>query len=171
MKWINTQELVSMLKRFPNKQIEVSAYLGQNVTSTHCWECSPNMNSFILHIGGVSKSYSETEMFRLYNGQYWKVKPFFTLKDNHENQLATRMIEELVTLGYLDDIISEYEIDDVRICEHCHHLMDEGWLVDNIRTFCSDECLTYVYPNINIAELQSHSLDADCLAYWTKWEE
>lgn len=171
MKWINTQELISMLKRFPDKPIVASAYLGSNVTSAHCWEYSSNTNDLIHHIGTASKSYSETEMFRLYYNLHWKVKTFFSLRDNHERQLAIRMVEELVMLGCLDEIISEYEIDNLRICEHCHHLMDEGWLVDDIRTFCSNECLFNEYPDINISELQSHSLDTDSLAYWTKWEE
>ena len=171
MKWINTQELAFILKRFPNDQIEASAYLSYSDISAHCWEYSSNINGYIHHIGTASKSYSEAELLRLYNGQYWKVKPFFSLKDNHEKQLAVRMIEELIMLGHLDDIISEYDIGDVRICEHCHHLMDEGWLVDDILTFCSNECLLQAYPNTNLSDLQSHALDADCLAYWTKWED
>lgn len=171
MKWMNTQEFVSMLKRFPNKRIEVSSYLGSSIASIHCWEYSQNTKGFIHHIGTTYKYYSETELIRLYSSQHWKVKPFFSLKDNQEKRLAVRMIEELIMLGHLDDIISEYEIDNVRVCEHCHHLMIEGWLVDDIRTFCSDECLLYESPNICISELNAHSLDADCLAYWTKWEE
>lgn len=171
MKWINTQELVSILKRFSSKQIEVSVYLGYNLTSAHCWEYSPSTDCFVHYIGTTSKSYSETELFRLYCNQHWKVKPFFFLKDNQEKQLAVRLVEELVMLGHLDDIIGEHEIGNVRICEHCHHLMDEGWLVDDIRTFCSNECLQNEYPNINISELKAHALDVKCWAYWTKWEE
>lgn len=171
MKWIKTQELVSLLKRFPNKQIKISAYLGYNITSVHRWEYSQNMNAFIHHIGTLSKLYSEIEIFRLYHNQHWKVRPFFFLMNNHEKQLAVQLVEELIILGCLDDIIEENEIDDVRICEHCHHLMDEGWLVDDIRTFCSDECLLCTFPNISISELKAQSLNANCLAYWTKWEK
>jgi len=171
MKWINTQELISILKQFPNQQISISAYLGHSVASVHCWEYSTSTKCFMHHIGTASKSYSETEMLQLYCSQHWKVKPFFCLRDNHEKQLAVRMVEELVMLGHLDDIISEYEIDNVRICEQCHHLMNEGWLVDDIRTFCSDECLLRTYPNIKISELQAHSLSSNSFAYWTKWEE
>ena len=49
MKWINTQELVSILKRFPNKQIDSLAYLGNNVTSAHRWEYSTELNGFYTH--------------------------------------------------------------------------------------------------------------------------
>ncbi len=170
MKWMNTQELVSLLKRFPNKRIETSACLGYSVASAHCWEYSPERKRFIRHIGTASKSYSETGMFRLYNNRHWKVKHFFSLKGNHEKQLAIQLVEELAMLGCLDDIIGECEIDNVRICGHCHHLMNEGWLVDDISAFCSDKCLLYAYPNICISELKAHTADDDCLAYWTKWE-
>ena len=171
MKWINTQEFISILKLFPNQQITVSAYLGHSVTSVHCWEYSTSTKCFIHHIRTAYKSYSETELLRLYSNQHWKVKAFFCLRDSHEKQLAIRMVEELVMRGCLDDIISEYEIDNVRVCEHCHHLMDEGWLVDNIRTFCSDECLQSAFPDAKISEMRKLSLDTDSWAYWTKWEE
>lgn len=171
MKWINTQELVSLLKRFPNKQIKISAYLGYNINSLYCWEYSQKKNCFICHTGTTSKSFSETEIFRLYCNWHWKVRTIFFLMSNHEKQLAIRLIEELVLLDRLNDIIEKNEIDNVRICEHCHHLMDEGWLVDDIHTFCSDECLLCAFPNICIDELKAHSLDDRCLAYWTKWED
>lgn len=170
MKWMNTPELVSILKRFPNKRIEVSAYLGYGIASAYCWEYSPETKSIVQHVGTASKSCSETEMCRLYNNQHWRVKPFFSLKDDHEKQLAIQLVEELAVLGCLDDILSEYEIDNVRVCEHCHHLLDEGWLVDDIRTFCSDECLLHVFPNLCVSEVKAHSVDADSWAYWTKWE-
>ena len=164
MKWINTQELASMLKRFPGQPIEASSYLGPHVSSAHRWEYSPDTDCFIRHIETSSKPYTATELFRLYGGQHWKVKPFFSLRDGHERRLAVRMVEELAVLGHLDDIIGEYGLGNVRVCEHCHHPMDEGWLVDDIRTFCSDECLLHACPDIDISA-------ADSPAYWTKWEE
>lgn len=171
MKLINTQELVSILKRFPNKQIVSFAYLGNNITSAHRWEYSTDLNVFIHTIGNVAKSYSEAEMFRLYCNQYWNVTLFFSLRNDHEKQLAIRLVEELIVLGRLEDIISENEINNMRVCEHCHHLMNEGWLVDDIRTFCSNECLLSTFPDVNISGLQSNATDDNCSAYWTAWEE
>ena len=109
-------------------------------------------------------------MLRLYGNQHWYVKPFFSLNDDHEKQLANRLVEELIELGRLEDIISENEIKNVRVCEHCHHLMNEGWLVDDIRTFCSNECLLSTFPNINISEWQANATDDSSSAYWTAWE-
>lgn len=169
MKWINTQELVSMLKLFPNAQVEASAYLGCSLASTHLWKYSASENCFLHTIGAKSKPYSESELLRLYSNQHWKVKPFFFLKDDQEKQIAVRLVEELVMLGHLEDIITECELENVRLCEYCHHLMNEGWLVDDIRTFCSDKCLRSA--GIVISEQQSHSLETNSLAYWTKWED
>lgn len=171
MKWINTQELISILKRFPNSQVEVSVYLGCSLASSHLWMYSTEENRFLHTIGSNIKSYSEVELFRLYNSQHWKIKSFFFLRNDHEKQIAFRLIEELGIFGRLEDIITESELDNVRICEHCHHLMDEGWLVEDSRTFCSDECLQSAYSNINISELKTYSLDVKCWAYWTKWED
>lgn len=170
MKWINTQELVSMLKRFPSKQIDSLAYLGNNITSAHRWEYSTELNVFILTIGNVAKSYSEAEMFRLYCNRYWNVIPFFFLRNDLEKQLANRLVEELIVLGRLEDIIIDNGIDNLRVCEHCHHLMNEGWLVDDIRTFCSNDCLLSIFPNVNIPGLQSNATDDNSSAYWTAWE-
>lgn len=168
---MNTQELASMLKRFPNEQVEASAYLGYGLTSSHLWTYSADSKCFLHTIGAKAKSYTEAELRRLYSNQFWKVKPFFFLEDGQEKQLAVLLIEELGMLGLLEDIISEYEIEDVRICEHCHHLMNEGWLVDDIRTFCSDKCLQSAFPDIAVSGLRSHPQDENCRAYWTRWED
>lgn len=163
-------EVSLLAQAIPDKRIAVFAYPGGS-GSSQSWEYSLNSDGFMHHLGATSLSYSETELFRLYRHQHWKVKPFFTLKDNRERRIAIRLVEELVMLGHLDELISEYEINHVRTCEHCHHLMDEGWLVDEIRTFCSDECLLRACPNMNMQDLQAHSSDVDSLAYWPKWED
>lgn len=170
MKWINIQELVSILQRFPNERVEASVYLSCGLSSTHIWSYSTKKKCFQCTIGTKSKTYSKVELFRLYGNQHWKAKPSFFLRDDHEKSIAVRLVEELGILGCLEDIISESELDNIRVCEHCNHLMDEGWLVDDSRTFCSDECLRCAYPDIDISELQTRSLDINCRAYWTKWE-
>ena len=171
MKWINTQELVSILQRFPNEQVEASAYLGRSLSSIYQWSYSTEEKCFLCTIGSKFKKHSKVELFRLYGSQHWNVKTSFFLRDDYEECIAVRLVEELGILGHLEDIISESELDNVRVCEHCHHLMDEGWLVDDSRTFCSDECLRSAYSDIDISKLQTHSLDIKCRAYWTKWEE
>lgn len=48
--------------------------------------------------------------------------------------------------------------------------MDEGWLVDDIRTFCSDGCLQAEFPNADLDVLKAEAGEEGCWAYWTKWE-
>ena len=158
MKWMNTQELVSILQRFPDENVEACAYLGCDVSSSCLWSYSTEKNVFFYTT-------------RTYGSWHWNLKPSFFLRDDHEKKIAVRLVEELGILGYLEDIILESELNNVRVCEQCHHLMVEGWLVDDIRTFCSDECLRNAYPDINISELETCSIDDSCWGYWTKWEE
>ena len=171
MKWIDTLELMALLKRFPNEQIEATAHLSERETSAYLWKYSAKGKCFQQSIGTKTKLYSRAEMLRFYRHQRWKIKSSFFLRDNHEKEMAIQLVEELGILCQLEGIITEKELDDIRICEHCHHLMDEGWLVDDCRTFCSDDCLEAVFPNINHSRTAENSLEENHSAYWTKWED
>lgn len=170
MKWMNTKELVSLLKRFPNEEVEVVDYQDGSLASAHFGMDTDGAKRFRLTLDGETRTYSEAEVLRSYGNRYWKIVSSLFLRSEHESQIALRMVEELGLLGRLDDIITEHELDNVRVCEHCHRLMDEGWLVDDIRTFCSDECLQSAFPGFRLSALRDDSHD-ECFAYWTKWEE
>lgn len=170
MKWMNTKELVSLLKRFPNEEVEVVDYQDGSLASALFGMKADGEKYFRLTWDGETKTYSEAEVLRSYGNRYWKIVSSLFLRSEHERQIALRMVEELGLLGCLDDIIAEHGLDNVRVCEHCHRLMDEGWLVDDVRTFCSDECLQIAFPDIRLSELLDDSHD-ECFAYWTKWEE
>ena len=60
-------------------------------------------------------------------------------------------------MGHMEEIILEYEVEDVRLCEHCHRLMDEGWLVGGMQTFCSDDCLKSSFPDVDVEELKAEA--------------
>ena len=170
MKWMNTQELVSLLKRFPNEVVEMVDYQGGSHATAFFEMDADGAKRFRLTLDGETRTYSEAGELRSYGNRYWKIVSSLFLRSEHERQIALRMVEELGLLGRLDDIITEHELDNVRVCEHCHRLMDEGWLVDDARTFCSDECLQSAFPDIRLSALRDDSLD-ESLAYWTKWEE
>ena len=40
-----------------------------------------------------------------------------------------------------EGIIEEWELESLRICEHCGKLMHEGYMVDDCCTYCSKECV------------------------------
>ena len=135
MKWMNTKELVSLLKRFPNEEVEVVDYQDGSLASALFGMKADGEKCFRLTWDGETKTYSEAEVLRSYGNRYWKIVSSLFLRSEHERQIALRMVEELGLLGCLDDIIAEHGLDNVRVCEHCHRLMDEGWLVDDVRTF------------------------------------
>lgn len=170
MKHLNTQELVSTLKSFPNNDIETFPYLGQDLVTIHKWRYSPCNDSFALFFHGDENTLSEADIYQMYGNVFWCVKPFFFLKGNTEKLLAVRLVESLIVCGHIEDVICEYGINDIRICEHCHQPMNEGWIVDDFRTFCSDECLLEEFPNIDIDHSREGTSDGDSTAYWTSWE-
>ncbi len=114
--------------------------------------------------------FTDSELYLTYDQQHWKVSPFFHLRGEKERHLAIGLVEELITLGALDDILSDYCVEDLRLCEHCHQPMREGWLADDIRPFCSDRCLLSAYPDALIDGEQAFEGGND-FAYWTAWED
>lgn len=170
MKWIKTQELISMLKRFPDTEIEVSLRLNYGLISTYWWKYSTYEKCLVRITDSYDDYYSEKTAIDRYGDCLWKVTPFFFLQSNEEKQLAIRFFEELNTLGHVEDIVSEYDINSLRICEYCHKPMNEGWLINNTETFCSDNCLHWTHPEIELETLKSQATEDGSLGYWTKWE-
>lgn len=70
------------------------------------------------------------------------------------------------------DIIDEWELETIRICEHCGRLMYEGYLVDDCECFCSKDCVKED-KGWSEAEFNEEIANADsdnATIYWTKWE-
>lgn len=171
MKWIKTQELISILRRFPDTEIEVSLRLNYNLVSTYWWKYSTNKQCLVRITNSYNDYYTEKTVTNRYGDCFWKVTPFFFLQSNEEKQLAIRFFEELNSLGLIEDIISAYDINSLRICEQCHRPMNEGWLINDIETFCSDHCLNCAHPEIDLDTLKALAAEDGSLGYWTKWEE
>lgn len=60
-----------------------------------------------------------------------------------------------------------------RYCEHCGKGMNEGYLVDNRLTYCSEGCARADLTDARFDELMAR-LEADedyDGFYWTEWEE
>lgn len=93
------------------------------------------------------------------------------MKKKTDPKLALRLVDILREQDVLQDVIYEYGIDSLRVCEHCGILMNEGWMYDGRETFCSDECLLAKHPAEDINDLNIHASDNDSKTYWTTWEE
>lgn len=170
MNWITTQEFISMLKRFPEKQIEVSLYLGRGIRSTHWWEYHKKEKMFWRSTGNGDSLYTENEILRYFGNQRWKPLPFFFLNSDNSKRLALRLVEELISYDHLEEVISEHELDNVRECSHCHQLMEEGWIVADFGQYCSDNCLQEVFPRLDMEEVKRNAGEEKASIYWTKWE-
>ncbi len=123
----------------------------------------PDQRPYERTANGTVERFTEEELRRAFPDEWWKVKPFFSLRGERERRLALRLVEELTTLGLLDEVIGRYGIEDVRLCAHCHQPMDEGWLLDEATPYCSDECLLADHPDIDLATADDCSeKDDDC---------
>lgn len=89
---------------------------------------------------------------------------------DNQISLAILLVEELRKRQAIEDVICEYGIETVRICNHCNRLMNEGWMYHDFKTYCSDGCMLRDNPDEDIMELYRHACEEDCVAYWTKWE-
>lgn len=89
---------------------------------------------------------------------------------NDQRILSRLLVEELRQRGALEDVISEYEIESLRECTHCHRLMNEGWIYQGFETYCSDRCLMKAHPEADLDELKRETSDNDTDTYWTEWE-
>lgn len=169
MNWITTEEFISMLKHFYDHKIEVSLYLDHRIGSTHWWTFNRRERRFYRDNDSDCTGFSEAEMLRFYADRRWRPLSFLHL--NHKSQeLASRLVEELIMANRLEEIIILNDITFVRECNHCHQLMNEGWIVNDIETYCSDRCLQQAYTKVDMDLIKSQAEDEDAVAYWSSFE-
>lgn len=89
---------------------------------------------------------------------------------SNQHNLEHLLVSELRKRGALEDVICEYEIESVRECSHCRRLMNEGWMYEGYKTYCSDECLMAAHPEVKLAELKHRAAKEHTETYWTAWE-
>lgn len=86
------------------------------------------------------------------------------------------MIDEIIELmkdakfeqGNFTDEMADF-MESLHTCSRCNALTKEGYVVnDGDEIFCSDQCLSTVYPPEVWAEM---SKDDNNENYWTRWTE
>ena len=87
---------------------------------------------------------------------------------NNQRILTKLFIEELRKRNALSDVIYNYEIENIRECDHCHKLINEGIVYEGLGNYCSVKCLLSVYPEVK--EEAYSPVDDDSYVYWTSWE-
>lgn len=71
-----------------------------------------------------------------------------------------------------EHLIESYNLESIRICEHCGAPMFEGYLVDDFNTYCGEECVKQGkgWSDEVFEEKISHAEEEDAPIYWTMWE-
>lgn len=105
------------------------------------------------------------------------VKEELVRKGHNEDEAAQicRSFIEYPTLR--ESIIERNNLDSIRICEHCGAPMNEGYLVNDMWTFCSEECARAAllspeggWTEETFNEHLAHADEEDSVIYWTQWE-
>lgn len=171
MEWITSSQFVEMLKRFPNKEISASQYPMSSDCSRQMWVFHNDSNKFVRLVSEGKDELTEIDFMKKFADDHWKPDDFFHLTDDRQKVLAVRIVERLIQTGNLDWILTECNIGFVRECQHCHGLIDEGWLCGDIYTFCSDDCLLKENPSLDKMTLEQLYEDEGSEVYWTEWED
>lgn len=169
MEWITSSQFVEMLKRFPDTKIAARQYLGSLDDSRQIWEYHADGNVLLHYVGENKYEMTECDFMESYGNAHWQPDDFFHLSDERQKSLAVRIVEHLIQTGNLDWILTECNINFVRECQHCHGLMDEGWLCGDTYTFCSDDCLLKENPSLDKETLEQLYEDDDSNVCWNEW--
>lgn len=170
MEWMKTNEYVEMLKRFPGTKVLAMRYTPP-AHAIQTWSYLNDAELFVCHDDEEKTRLSESDFLKQYEGDYWRPDEFFHLTDERQRAMAVRIVEQMITLGRLDEILTLYHIEFARECQHCHALMNEGWLCGDTYTFCSDECLLAENPALTEEDLARLSEDEYSLVDWNEWED
>lgn len=68
--------------------------------------------------------------------------------------------------------IDEFDIDSIRVCDHCGKLMHEGYMVEDFNTYCSETCVKAgeKWTEETFQENISHAEEDDAIIFYTQWE-
>ncbi len=171
MEWITSSQFMDMLKRFPNTKITARQYHGSQDDAMQTWEYHADGNVFIRYLGENKEEMTECDFMEAFETDNWRPDDFFHLADERQKALAVRIVERLIETGDLDWILTECNVGFVRKCQHCHSLIDEGWLCGDTYAFCSDDCLLKENPSLDKETLELLYEDDSSNVCWNEWED
>ena len=100
------------------------------------------------------------------------------VRKGHSEDEAAQICRSFIEYPALrESSIERNDLDSIRICEHCGAPMNEGYLVNDMWTFCSEECARaallspeYGWTEETFNEHLAHADEEDSVIYWTQWE-
>lgn len=90
--------------------------------------------------------------------------------------MAKHLIENFIAgkPGSKEELIDAWELDTIRICEYCGMPMFEGYLVNDLETYCSEKCareaMAWCWDEDTFNEHLANADSEDACIYWTQWE-
>lgn len=100
------------------------------------------------------------------------------VRKGHSEDEAEQICKSFIEYPALrESIIERNDLDSIRICEHCGAPMNEGYLVNDMWTFCSEECARaallspeYGWTEETFNNHLAHANEENSVIYWTQWE-
>lgn len=100
------------------------------------------------------------------------------IRKGHSEDEAAQICRSFIEYPALrESIIERNDLDSIRICEHCGAPMNEGYLVNDFNTYCSEECARAAllspeggWTEETFNEHLAHADEEDSVIYWTQWE-
>ena len=100
------------------------------------------------------------------------------VRKGHSEDEAAQICRSFIEYPSLrESIIERNDLDSIRICEHCGAPMNEGYLVNDFNTYCSEECARAAllspeggWTEETFNEHLAHADEEDSVIYWTQWE-
>ena len=100
------------------------------------------------------------------------------VRKGHSEDEAAQICRSFIEYPSLrESIIERNDLESIRICEHCGAPMNEGYLVNDMWTFCSEECARaallspeYGWTEETFNNHLAHADEEDSVIYWTQWE-
>lgn len=100
------------------------------------------------------------------------------VRKGHSEDEAAQICRSFIEYPALrESIIERNDLDSIRICEHCGAPMNEGYLVNDFNTYCSEECARAAllspeggWTEDTFNEHLAHADEEDSVIYWTQWE-
>ena len=100
------------------------------------------------------------------------------VRKGHSEDEAEQICKSFIEYPALrESIIERNELDSIRVCEHCGAPMNEGYLVNDFNTYCSEECAKAAllspeggWTEEIFNEHLTHADEEDSVIYWTQWE-
>jgi len=95
------------------------------------------------------------------------------IKNRCNKDDAERLVEEFINNPLSrENIIDEWELETIRVCNHCGAPMCEGYLWQHFVTYCSEDCVKKALnmDDKDFDEEIQNAGDDDAELYYTKWE-